>query len=498
MEAPKRRITDRHTKQTVCVWGFFLLFSMLAAAIGSPDSPFTHNGLYHCDTSWFMDGGRWLMQGYTPYVDFADSKGPLLWLFYGLGYLLDKDGWSGMFVLYALYYAWVYVYIYKAAKEMLGSGRWAVCAAMFMPYFYMCLAHYENRTEDLFQLPLAYMIYLAVKALKGRQISGTAFFVSGLWIGAMLFVKWSFPAMLIPPAFVILIYGSRRGDDVKPHSFLRRILKNAGIGLSGVFAVVAVAAVWMSAAGAFGAMIQEYFLNTALTVSNSGGTSAGEIIRNLGLIFQKKSLIALCICTPIVGLRLFGPKGLWLTAAAVWIIFISSIHYIDYYSHAAASFGIFVPIAGCLLLMKRIRLKLWAMGVEPVAVCIMLFYYSAKHDNFGSNGHSDGYDAMCDRVASLERPRILYRAFNCGLGIKSGATPPCRYWSIQFGATQEMEEEMQAAMKEHTADIVVTEADNFEPEIYGYTTDESDVFPHSYPDFGNLRIHWSPKVENVP
>ena len=27
------------------------------------------------------------MNGLTPYVDFTDSKGPLLWLIYGIGYL---------------------------------------------------------------------------------------------------------------------------------------------------------------------------------------------------------------------------------------------------------------------------------------------------------------------------------------------------------------------------------------------------------------------------
>ena len=41
----------------------------------------------HNDSAWFFMCGKAVMNGLTPYVDFTDSKGPLLWLIYGIGYL---------------------------------------------------------------------------------------------------------------------------------------------------------------------------------------------------------------------------------------------------------------------------------------------------------------------------------------------------------------------------------------------------------------------------
>ena len=62
---------------------FFIYSSLLLFCI-SPDS-YTHDLFGRYDSSWFFMCGKAWMEGLTPYVDFADSKGPLLWLIYGVG-----------------------------------------------------------------------------------------------------------------------------------------------------------------------------------------------------------------------------------------------------------------------------------------------------------------------------------------------------------------------------------------------------------------------------
>ena len=62
-----------------------LLYSFLILFIVSPDS-YTHDLYSRCDSAWFFMCGKAWMNGLVPYVDFADSKGPLLWLIYGVGY----------------------------------------------------------------------------------------------------------------------------------------------------------------------------------------------------------------------------------------------------------------------------------------------------------------------------------------------------------------------------------------------------------------------------
>lgn len=48
-----------------------------------------------CDMNWYFTCGRALARGMVPYVDFIDSKGPLLWLIYGVGYVITPHSFIG-------------------------------------------------------------------------------------------------------------------------------------------------------------------------------------------------------------------------------------------------------------------------------------------------------------------------------------------------------------------------------------------------------------------
>lgn len=85
-----------------------VLFALAALAtlllfIISPDS-YTHDLYARYDSAWFFMCGKAWMEGLTPYVDFADSKGPLLWLIYGIGYLISPYNYIGVFWLSCLWY----------------------------------------------------------------------------------------------------------------------------------------------------------------------------------------------------------------------------------------------------------------------------------------------------------------------------------------------------------------------------------------------------------
>ena len=56
----------------------FLLVFVVMLFI-SKDS-YMHDLPNHNDSAWFFMCGKAWMNGMVPYVDFADSKGPLLWL----------------------------------------------------------------------------------------------------------------------------------------------------------------------------------------------------------------------------------------------------------------------------------------------------------------------------------------------------------------------------------------------------------------------------------
>ena len=78
----------------------------------SPDSV-THDLNMRIDESIFFMAGKAWMNGLVPYVDFADSKGPLLWLIYGIGYLLSPKNYLGIFLINCLMYSVMGYYVFK-------------------------------------------------------------------------------------------------------------------------------------------------------------------------------------------------------------------------------------------------------------------------------------------------------------------------------------------------------------------------------------------------
>ena len=114
-----------------------VLFALAALAtlllfIISPDS-YTHDLYARYDSAWFFMCGKAWMEGLTPYVDFADSKGPLLWLIYGIGYLISPYNYIGVFWLSCLWYSIIFYITYLTARIFLSGRRQAVVCAHGKP-----------------------------------------------------------------------------------------------------------------------------------------------------------------------------------------------------------------------------------------------------------------------------------------------------------------------------------------------------------------------------
>ena len=100
-----------------------------------------------------MCGKAW-MNGLVPYVDFADSKGPMLWLIYGLGYLISPLNFNGLYYLSCIYFTAILYICYRMALLFLDRSRiWAFLAASAMVVPYFCWIDVEVRAEHWCQLP---------------------------------------------------------------------------------------------------------------------------------------------------------------------------------------------------------------------------------------------------------------------------------------------------------------------------------------------------------
>lgn len=80
---------------------FLILFAILVVTFCSDTSP-----LYHFssspDPSIFFMCGRSIGASLIPYMDFADTKGVLLWFIYFIAAYIDETSFCGVYVIQCL------------------------------------------------------------------------------------------------------------------------------------------------------------------------------------------------------------------------------------------------------------------------------------------------------------------------------------------------------------------------------------------------------------
>lgn len=155
------------SQQAPVRWVAFVAFSFLVLLCLSPDSYIMEAYGVRYDSSWFFTAGKAWMEGMTPYVDFTDSKGPLLWLIYGLGYLLTPTSYHGVFWLSVLAYAAAFTFVWRTSRLFVGK-REALLVLCTMPLFLFFITyHNEVRAEDFCMPAICGGIYFTCSALVG-------------------------------------------------------------------------------------------------------------------------------------------------------------------------------------------------------------------------------------------------------------------------------------------------------------------------------------------
>ncbi len=88
------------------VYGFLIMFFCTRS------SPlYMFNGWV--DANAYFTMGKGLVNGLVPYRDLFDHKGPLLFLIYAVGYLIDNDGFFGVYLIQSLFMFFILAFVYK-------------------------------------------------------------------------------------------------------------------------------------------------------------------------------------------------------------------------------------------------------------------------------------------------------------------------------------------------------------------------------------------------
>lgn len=408
------------------------------------------------------------MEGMTPYVDFTDSKGPLLWIIYGVGYLISGQDYIGVWILEVLYYSVVSYFAYRIAILLLNEKRWAFLTAALVRIPMLCWLDDDIHAEQWCLLSLMYLLYnLTCSCLNGNnKLSTKSAIWCGVAVGIAVFIKWS-----VGLAYMILlciiplcgVFGSRS------RSLVVITLKTYLLEMLGVFSVCLVVSLLMLSLGGLYGMFDEYFFATYGTIQ--GGTKSYQMSLLSEWCLTAKHLIFSPRCWALIFVACTLPlfrkhrKKVWLIfISGVVLIMFFNIHDMRYYQMALASYAVFffVFIAQIATLYYG-KLTSRSFGIIMCAVIFFEIYHCALMNRNMMLKFPAYPDIMAIEESisnESDNPTILcYRCNYSGIGISSRVSPSTLYWSNQAGANQDMLNHQDSVLMKRKADVVTVVAD---------------------------------------
>ena len=428
-----------------CIITFVAFF---LTSVDSPmhDSMIAHGKYIRHDSAWYFMAGKAWMNGLVPYVDFSDSKGPLLWLFYAIAYLLSPRSWAGVFWINAAAYVATAAILFKAAMLLTDSSRKSalICGILNIFYFIPFLI-FDDKAEAM-ALPFVALSFLvACRSLYGK---GGSFFLWGFAFGAIVLIKYSVAAM----TGIFFIAMAVCLDSWK--SFFRA----AGSALAGFLVPVLPMMAYLLWVGAADDFVREYFSVTFTTIDNIlGSNDKGEFLKIRIVAYM--SVAAVGAITAAFALK----KGKWFPPVALaWFLLCLSRYARTYYFIPVNVLMVFAVFGALRCFDRGFGFKRYIFGLLIAASLVFLgatTWKSYKKDYFYGrykNIYRERADAMVRLFAREHNPRVLY--WGCGdrgFGIEAEDLPACKYWSIQAGCTQDMKAMQEETARDRKADFIV-------------------------------------------
>ena len=397
------------------------------------------------------------MNGMTPYIDFADSKGPLLWFIYGIGYLISPSNYIGVFWLSIILYVLVFYYVFKIAEIFLNNEKLSFFATSLMALSYFCpWFHHEIRAEDWCQIFIAMSFYYCCRWFYTEsenkfKKSHTACFVLGFSLAGTLLIKFTITAML---GFVAC-YALYAIIKQKINIFTSFFFFTIGFTLMAFPFVL-----YMLYRGCFDAFINEYFFCTLQTVQSSN--TLGTYIHEILLFTHRPHLFVLLIICSIGAFlmqKLVKEFKYFFFFSFYGFYFITVHHHLYYYPCSCLIFPLFFIIP--------ITTKLSPSTKQRKAITILSFFLTIFMNSFTLGFLSDewffkqskdreGYYQIANIMAGIESPTIvIYMTNEHGWGLPVGALPGSKYWVHQIGATSKMIKDQEDAIKNRRTDFVI-------------------------------------------
>ncbi|MDR0559225.1 MAG: hypothetical protein LBG92_03590 [Prevotellaceae bacterium] len=362
-------LTKNREDILICVG---LVFIAGCVCMASPLNPFSgiDPGI---DSSVFMTIAQGMLRGKTPYIDFFDHKGPLIYFIDAAG--LALGGFTGVYLIELFFMCVSIIFAYKTARFF--GGKLAAFFGTGLSFCILCSLFKGNYTEE-YALPFIFIsLYLFVKYyFTGIELKKIQIFVTGACFGCSLLLRPNMFAVWASFCIVIFVQKMARKEYLLSFRYALFFLLGLVAVLSPVFAYLAVTQ-------SLDECIWQYIgFNFIYTTSSSARTSATffNFAKYVYIFINKSSVIPLIVSLVLLFRKPAGMKTGFCIAYALAIVlslFFTAMSRRNYIRYCMVLIPLFVPAfticMSCLFRLfssaKHVYVK---YGVPVLVMCVFL------------------------------------------------------------------------------------------------------------------------------
>lgn len=382
------------------------------------------------DANIFYTMGKSLFNGKVLYRDVFDHKGPVLYLLYGVGWLLDGTGFTGVFLLEIAAFGWFLHSGLQAAERLAGRPLhpvWAVLPAVLIT---SSRAFSHGGSAEEFLLPLlAAALCAMLEAWQAEcPLPLVAVCFQGFLAGCALWLKYTVLGYYLVWVALLTVMYLRRG-------WYRALGRSCGVYLAGMALATLPWVLYFGWHGALTDWFGAYFYDNLFLYSGTGGGPAalvqhlwwamrdalpGMLLPALFLVWSvttRRRGIALAVCLLAAGLAGTSLMG----------------SYLVYYGLVLA---VFLPLglAPLARLAERFPLRIPLKGVIlPVLLLggLCCWYLSPNASLRGRSARDLPQRKFADQILQTPDATLLnYGTLDGGFYTATGLLPPCRYFCV--------------------------------------------------------------------
>ena len=422
------------------------------------------------DANIFFTMGKSMFGGRVLYRDAFDHKGPVLYLLYGLGTLLDHTGFTGVLVLEIIAFA-LFLHFGLRMAELLADRplhpAWAAVPAAAIAAS-RAFSH-GGSAEELLLPFLAAALYGAVKTLRQEQpMPLRTVLLHGFLAGCALWLKYTVLGFYLVWAALLAVVYLRRG-------LAAQLGKSVGAYLGGMALATLPWVIYFGINGALGDWFTAYFYDNLFLYKGEGG-GAAALAQHLWWAVRDAlpaaALIGAFLLWAVVTRR--WAAALATAALAAGLSFTSLMGgYLVYYGLVLA---VFAPLglAPLACLAGRVKASAAKTAAPWAALALAAVWCFALSPNRALRGRSADEMPQLRFAKEINGGTLLnYGTLDGGFYTAAGALPPCRYFCVTNMPLDDQWVDQQAVLSASAVDYVVALTDDLGINFPQYTVIDS-------------------------